>query len=225
MASQILLVESEPDASASIGQLLASGGHTVTAVKSFEAASLPASRSRPDLLVTAVRLGRFNGLHLAVRFRADYPGLPIVVIGDETEVGLPAEARQLQARFLPRSTAPERMLAFIDDLLSGRMPRDLVSTRRWPRRPSALPAHVAQAEARIVDVGYGGLCLKCATPPAPADNPVDVSLPTVGMVVTGVCRWSRPADDVHSWLCGLELDTANIDTRKWRQVVDSTRES
>ncbi len=58
-----------------------------------------------------------------------------------------------------------------------------------------------------------------------ADKAVDVSLPTVGMVVTGVCRWSKPGDDVHSWLCGLELDTASIDTRKWRQIVDSTRES
>lgn len=226
MASRILLVESEPEASASLAQLLAGSGHSVTAVTSFEAASLPGSTIRPDLLVTAVRLGRFNGLHLAIRFRADYPDLPIVVVGDDTEVGLPAEAMQLQTRFVPRSTAPQTLLAFINDLLAGGTPRDLVSTRRWPRRPAALPAHVAATEARVVDLGYGGLCLKCATQPAVTNTPVDVTLPTVDMIVSGVCRWSRSTDDVLlAWVCGLELNAMNIDTRKWRQVVDQAHES
>lgn len=221
MPYRILLVESDPLFSAVIEQVLVEGGHQVTAVPSFEAASMPAARVKPDLLVAAVRLGRYNGLHLAIRFRAGYPGLPIIVIGDD-EVGLAAEAMQLRARFVPRSVPPGQFLEFIDQLVSGRAPRDLVSTRRWPRRPATLSAHLAKDIARVVDIGYGGLRLECAHPPADAER-MDVSLPSVGIVVKGVLRWAQPTPDKHSWLCGFELDTLATDTRQWRRVVDSVR--
>jgi DNA-binding response OmpR family regulator len=221
MPSRILLVEPDPLASAVIEQVLVEGGHQVTAVPSFEAASMPAARVKPDLLIAAVRLGRFNGLHLAIRFRAGYPGLPIIVIGDD-EVGLAAEAMQLRARFVPRSIPPGQFLEFIDQLVSGRAPRDLVSTRRWPRRPATLSAHLAEDIARVVDIGYGGLRLECTRPPADAER-LDVSLPSVGMVVKGVLKWAQPTPDKHSWLCGLELDTHATDTRRWRRVVDAVR--
>ena len=222
MPSRILLVESDLQRSAAIEQVLVQGGHAVTAFTSFEAASVSASSSKPDLLVTAVRLGRFNGLHLAVRFGADYPGLPIIVLGDEGEVGLAAEAMQLQARFVPKSTPPEQLLEFIDALVSGRMPKDLVSTRRWRRQPSALPANVAQTSAWVVDVGYGGLRLECDSAPVKDGKPVDIGLPSLGMVVKGVVRWVGPVANTQTWWCGLELDTSS-DARKWRQVVDSVR--
>ncbi len=226
MPSRILLVESDLQRSAAIEQALVQAGYFVTAVTSFEAASLPASRSKPDLLITAVRLGRFNGLHLAARFRADYPGIPIVVVGDEGEVGLAAEAMQFQARFVPQSTASGQLVEFIGELLAERMPKGLVSTRRWPRRPSALPAHWAQTDAQVVDVGYGGMRLECAVPPpAKGGKPVDVTFPTVGMVVRGTFRWSRPAANPQSYWCGFELDPTSIDARKWRRVVDSLRGS
>lgn len=221
MPSRILLVESDPLASAAVEHVLVDGGHQVTAVSSFEAASLPASRLRPDLLIAALRLGRFNGLHLAVRFRAGYPGMPIIVIGDD-EVGLAAEAMQLRARFVPRSISPGQFLEFIEKLVSGRTPRDLVSTRRWPRRPVALRARIDDAVARVVDVGYGGLQLECARQPDDAEL-MDVSLPSIGVVVKGVLRWAQPTPDNHSWLCGFEVDTLASDTLKWRRVVDSVR--
>jgi CheY-like chemotaxis protein len=221
MPSRILLVEPDSVAAAAVEQVLVEGGHQVTTVPSFEAASMPMARVKPDLLIAAVRLGRYNGLHLAIRFRAGYPGLPIIVIGDD-EVGLAAEAMQLRARFVPRSIPPGQFLEFIDQLVSGRAPRDLVSTRRWPRRPATLSAHVAQDIARVVDIGYGGLQLECVRPPA-AGAGTDVSLPSVGIVVKGVLRWAQPTPDKHSWLCGFEVDTRATDTRQWRRVVDSVR--
>ena len=221
MPSRILLVESDPLASAQMEHLLVEGGHQVTAVTSFEAASLPASRVQPDLLVAAVRLGRYNGLHLAVRFRAGHPGLPIIVIGDD-EVGLAAEAMQLRARFVPRTIPSGQFLEFIDQLVAGHAPRDLVSTRRWPRRSAELRAHLDRSMARVVDVSYGGMRLECARPPGEAEL-TDVSLPSVGIVVKGVLRWVQPTPDNHSWVCGFELDTVATDTRKWRRVVDAVR--
>lgn len=223
MSSRILLVDSDIEASAAFERLLVGAGHIVTAVTSFEAMALPASWIQPDLLLTAIRLGRFNGLHLALRFRLEHPGVPIIAIGDEAEVGLAAEAMQLRVRFVPKGTAPERLLGYIDELLAGGKPRDLVSTRRWPRLSAALPARFDDTDAEVVDIGYGGMRLACSNPPSKADRPVDVRLPSVGMVVTGVFRWSKPAADAKKWSCGFELDTVTTDTRRWRRVVDLVR--
>lgn len=224
MPSRILLVDSDQRAAAPLEQRLAQAGHNVTCVTTFEAATLQAARGRPDLLVTAVRLGRFNGLHLAVRFRADFPDMPIIVIGDETEVGLAAEAIQLRARFVPKSTAPEQFLKFAEELLSGRAPRDLVSTRRWARRPSEIPAQVAQSTAKVVDVGYGGMRLQSSSPPAKDDKPVDISLPTLGIMVKGVFRWSKPDTNTKTWWYGVELNTETAAARQaWQRALDSLK--
>ena len=59
MPSRILLVEPDPVASAVIEQVLVEGGHQVTAVPSFEAASMPAARIKPNL--------QFKGDALALR--------------------------------------------------------------------------------------------------------------------------------------------------------------
>jgi CheY-like chemotaxis protein len=220
MRSQVLLVESDSQASSVISGALGDAGFTVTALASFEEATVSAAKSRPDLLIAGVRLGRFNGLHLAARFRADYPGLPIIILGHEGDVVLAAEAIQLRARFVPKTTAPRRLLSFVDDLLAGRAPRDLVSTRRWQRRPTSLPIRLSQLNALAIDVGYGGMRVESMTP-VDIDAPIDVTLPTVGIDVTGIFRWSKQSSNAKSWWCGFELDSLSTDTRKWRRIVDS----
>ena len=220
MRSQVLLVESDSQASSTISEALGDAGFAVTSLTSFEEATVAAAKSPPDLLIAGVRLGRFNGLHLAARFRADYPGLPIIILGHEGDVVLAAEAIQLRARFVPKTTAPTRLLSFVDDLLAGRAPRDLVSTRRWQRRPSALPIRLSHLAGSAIDVGYGGMRVECMTP-VDIDAPIDLTLPTVGIDVKGIFRWSRQANNAKSYWCGFELDSLSTDTRKWRRIVDS----
>ncbi len=220
MGCQVLLVESDLQTSTAIAAVLGEAGHAVTAVSSFEAATDSASKSRPDLLIAGVRLGRFNGLHLAARLRADHPALPIIILGHEGEVVLAAEAIQLQARFVPRATLPTRLVAFVDDLVSGRAPRDLVSTRRWQRWPTSLPVKTAQGMGWAVDVGYGGMRVQSSLP-LNSETAADVDLPTVGVQVQGLFRWSKRAVDEKSWWSGFELDSDSIDTRRWRRIVDS----
>ncbi len=220
MRSQVLLVESDSQASSAISQVLGEAGHRVTSLGSFEEATVSAAKSRPDLLIAGVRLGRFNGLHLAARFRADYPSLPIIILGHEGDVVLAAEAIQLRARFVPKTTPAGRLLSFVQDLLAGLAPRDLVSTRRWQRRPTSLPVRSSELKGFAVDVGYGGMRVEC-TSPVDINSVIDVNLPTVGMDVKGLFRWSKQSADAKSWWCGFELDASTIDTRKWRRVVDS----
>jgi CheY-like chemotaxis protein len=220
MGFQVLLVEPDQPTSTAIASVLGEAGHSVTALSSFEAATASASKSRPDLLIAGVRLGRFNGLHLAARLRADQPTLPVIILGHEGDVVLAGEAIQLRARFVPRTTPPTRLVSFADDLVAGRAPRDLVSTRRWQRRPTSLPVKTAQGMAWAVDVGYGGMRIQ-STQPLNSDTAADLDLPTVGVKMQGLFRWSKPAADRKSWWSGFELDTNSIDTRRWRRIVDS----
>jgi CheY-like chemotaxis protein len=220
MGCQVLLVESDLQTSTAIAGVLGEAGHAVTALSSFEAATDFALKSRPDLLIAGVRLGRFNGLHLAARLRADHPALPIIILGHDGDVVLAAEAIQLRARFVPRATPPTRLVTFVDDLVAGRAPRDLVSTRRWQRRPTSLPVKTAQGMGWAVDVGYGGMRVQSSLPLS-VDTAADVDLPTIGVKVQGLFRWSKRAADEKSWWSGFELDSGSIDTRRWRRIVDS----
>jgi CheY-like chemotaxis protein len=220
MASRVLIVESDSRISSTISQVLGEGGHDVSTLTSFEDAMVSAATSRPDLLIAGVRLGRFNGLHLATRLRAEYPSLPIIILGQEGDAFLAAEAIQLQARFLPINTPGSRLKRFVEDLLSGGSPLDLVSTRRWERRSSSLPVRTPKLLGWAIDVGYGGLRIETAAP-LDIHAPVDVTLPTVGMDLKGTFRWIKPSSDDKVWWVGFELDSLTNDTKKWRRIVDS----
>jgi len=58
---------------------------------------------------------------------------------------------------------------------------------------------------------------------AGGSQPFDVKLPTVGMTIRAVPRWSSPIDDdCGEWLCGAELALSELDdARTWRSLVDS----
>ena len=70
--------------------------------------------------------------------------------------------------------------------------------------------------AWAIDVGYGGMRVQ-STVPVDLDAPADINLPTLGINVHGLFRWSKPAADQKLWLYGLELDTDSVDTPRWRQ--------
>lgn len=217
--NQIFVVDSDAQCAAELARTLVDGTCSVSVVSSFEEVCSLAARRRPDVVITSVRLGRFNGLHLAARFRADYPGLPMIVMGDEGELALAVDAVQLQARFVPKSTPGPELLRYIDDVIRGRKPRDLVSSRRWPRLRCDFDAIVGDDSGKVSDVGYGGLRLECHGEPA-ADVPREIALAAFGITLTAVCRWSARKDG-QVWTCGFELDSSTTDARAWRRVVDS----
>jgi DNA-binding NtrC family response regulator len=95
---------------------LTNAGYQVTSVPGFEDACKVMSRRHPDLLLTAVRLGRFNGLHLAVRCQWNHPQLPVIVLGGQGDEGLMDDAARLGARFLS-TAAPSQVLALVAELL------------------------------------------------------------------------------------------------------------
>ena len=122
MSNRVLLVDCDRAACLVTTQLLTAAGYLLVVADSFEDAIRVVALQCPDLLITAVRLGQFNGFHLALRCRFQHPTMPIVVMADGTEAGLAGEAEQYGVQFLDKATEPRRFLSLIGELLPGPAP-------------------------------------------------------------------------------------------------------
>jgi DNA-binding response OmpR family regulator len=223
MSNRILLVDPDPASAAATKQLLADAGYGTSSVHTFDDAARHLSVECPELLVTAVRLGAFNGLHLVLRCRGECPDMATIVTGEEEDPSLASEVHRYGARFISKSLDRERFLGLVSELLSGRSPQGPLGDRRWPRKRTGLPATVSQTSARVVDLSYGGLRLELAGSPADFNAaPVDVDLPTLGLSIKAVPRWTKPIEAQGAWWCGAEVAPGDTEThRTWRSVVDS----
>ena len=83
MPALILLVSSDPSARHRTDVLLSEAGHLVASASSLQQAKRLLGTVYPDLVIAAVRLDAFNGLHIALRL----PGLEVATVGGGT--GLP----------------------------------------------------------------------------------------------------------------------------------------
>jgi DNA-binding NtrC family response regulator len=78
----------------------------------------------PSLLISEVRLGEYNGLHLALR--AQVRGVPAVLIGEPDSV-LEREATQLGAVYLAGALEPQDFLSAIQPTIDAA----LAAERPW----------------------------------------------------------------------------------------------
>jgi DNA-binding response OmpR family regulator len=222
MTYRILLVDADPRTSAAMDRALTDAGYRVASVTSFEEAREQIGLHCPDLLITAIRLGAFNGLHLALRYRTQHPGMPVIVTGERNDAGLASEVTRYGGHFILAPAHLEQLVALVRELLADRAPRDPVSMRRWPRKRAKLPATVADAQARIVDLSYGGMRIEFTAAVDPVDTPVAVDFPTLGFSITAVPKWSKQTESGGTWFCGAEVDPNTLEaTRAWRWMVDS----
>jgi PleD family two-component response regulator len=67
MPLQALVVDTDPERAIAIARTLSSSGFETTEAVTFERALAAANTRSFDVLVTAVRLGAYNGLHLVLR--------------------------------------------------------------------------------------------------------------------------------------------------------------
>jgi DNA-binding response OmpR family regulator len=149
----ILLVVQSREVAEAVIPWLQSADYELVVVDSFLRAKVYLDL-QPDLLVTELRLGEYNGLHLALRGQAT--GLPAVVIGEPDSV-LENDARKLGAIYVrktelvrehllallstvlqshPRQYFPTSDLAWVDradwqEALTGRM-TTAVPGKNWP---------------------------------------------------------------------------------------------
>jgi DNA-binding NtrC family response regulator len=117
--ASILVVEDDRDSLGWLDALLSDAGYRVKAAASFEEGKRALS-AFPDLLITDVRLGAYNGLQLIFRGRALNPELPVIVITGYSDAALRAEAERLEAAHLVKPIASTELLSIVAGLLAGR---------------------------------------------------------------------------------------------------------
>ena len=90
--------------------LLEAAGYEVRSARSFDEAKTLLAAERPHLLVTDLRLGQYNGIHLVLRSRSDYPGIAAVVTSRVADPVLEAEVHRQHAQFLLRPLTGPQLL-------------------------------------------------------------------------------------------------------------------
>jgi DNA-binding NtrC family response regulator len=91
-------------------EVLASAGFQVLGLENFEAARRQLLLNPPVVLITALKLGEYNGFHLVLRGKAVAPRMAAVVISDDGGPSLRREAQQAGATFVTQPVTPSDLL-------------------------------------------------------------------------------------------------------------------
>jgi ActR/RegA family two-component response regulator len=223
-----LVVDADRRALAEMTAVLADAGYLVSQAASFADARQRLVLSRPDVLVTAVRLGGFNGLHLVVSTHAALPDTVAIVTHAVHDPALQADAAKYDAMYLVRPVDWTVFLDVVRGLLAARGDRRRSSRpRRWTRKQPADPVGgtLGVTPATVVDLSYGGvrLRLNVRVSGAPDDRQM-LALPSAGVAVRARPVWVLGAGPDGPWWCGVEVEAPDpAADRAWRAFVDRVR--
>ena len=92
MKATILVVDDMAEVLAFMTSVLEGAGYHVLTAATFEHAKEMLDRNPPDLLMLDIRLGAYNGLQLAVKFRAEHATRPVLVMSGYVDPVLVREA-------------------------------------------------------------------------------------------------------------------------------------
>jgi DNA-binding response OmpR family regulator len=219
MVSRVLVVSPSAEWRSMIEHWLRRAGFDIDSVATFEAARPRLTAASPDALVSAVQLGEYNGLHLAIMGRDRRPALVAMVVGSADAV-LEKEAERHGATYLTGPITEAALVTKIRTLL-----QEVNRQRRWPRKQVAETVKVeyAAATARLVDLSYGGVRLEVADADAPAPergSRYRVNLPAFDVSIDVELVWAhRGPSGVMQ--CGAAVNrTTPAVTDAWKQVVD-----
>jgi DNA-binding response OmpR family regulator len=210
----ILIVSTDASVLTGRTSALTAAGYTISASAGFpDARQVLAAGTSPDVLITDVRLGPYNGLHLVAIARVEHPRTLGIVIGQADPV-LEAEARGLAARYLIGPVSGSDLVAAVADALMAPRPR-----RRWPRkRPTSdIAVVVGGLRGRVLDVSYGGMALEVFGSEVP-DEGLAVELPDHGLGLQGRRVWMHQLDPSLPFSCGISLPATDT---TWRTFVDT----
>ena len=78
--ASLLLVDDDPDLLRLLAIRLKANGYSVTAVESAQKALAAIAHSRPDLVLTDLRMEGMDGMALFQEVQASSPGLPVIIL-------------------------------------------------------------------------------------------------------------------------------------------------
>ena len=219
--SQILVVAVSAAKSAALVSLLRRSGYRVALAAGYDEAIQWLADQSPDLLISQVYLGAFNGLRLVIRGNIDHPDMRAILLDRVYDQVIEFDAKRHGATYLVEPVGASELLAQVSLKLA-----EVGRRRRWPRKQPAggLVASIVQQPARVVDLSYGGFRLEV---PQAGDLPPQfhVTFPGFGVAVRARPVWTRRAPSGWLW-CGAELSEVNPQTQaEWRRLVDSVHDS
>jgi DNA-binding NtrC family response regulator len=101
----VLVVDSDLADLSDTARLLEAAGYRVATATAFDEAKQLLANESPDLLITGLRLGPYNGIHLVLRSRTDHPEMAAIVVSRFPDPVLEAEAHRQNAGYLLRPLA------------------------------------------------------------------------------------------------------------------------
>lgn len=133
-ATRLLLVDPDPVMRAALAAA-ADRSARVDACSSFQAARSRLDSETYDVLVTAVRLREYNGLHLVHLAKHAHPTLDAIVYDERSDAGFIVEVRRALAFFEPAHKMAVTLPAYLGASLppSDRRTTILADRRRMPR--------------------------------------------------------------------------------------------
>ena len=122
MSYTILLVEPDAAVGVHLTAALEKTGFDVLCVRGFEDAIKLVRENPIALLITAVRLGPYNGLHLIMRARGEQSRLPAIITSPAHDALVEADAASLEVAYLARpGSDPVQLLEMVSRLLGAQM--------------------------------------------------------------------------------------------------------
>ena len=110
----VLIVDWREDELARLVRIVRATGYQAASASCFEDAQRMLAALAPSVLLTSVKLGRYNGLHLVVRARMSRPELSAIVTHHEFDAVLEAEANRQDARFVVQPCSPDVLMGHVN---------------------------------------------------------------------------------------------------------------
>ena len=113
----VLVVDDDQSLLRLVSQWLTAGGFSVVACDSFEEARRELALHPPDVLLTDLRLGAFNGLQLVILANEQHPQPLTVVMSAYDDPTLREEAERCGARYLLKPFSSQAVLSSIGSVI------------------------------------------------------------------------------------------------------------
>ena len=215
----VLLVANDPRDWTTTTAALRDEGYDVVEAASFDDARSLLSSRQPGLLITELKLGLYNGLHLAWLRRNQYPTGPSIVINESPDPVLEMEAARLGCLYLLKPIDPLGLLKVAADLLDAGQQKEIADKRQWSRTEigGRMALKIAHTQASLIDVSYGGCRLQFLRGPDMAQS-LSFPVPASGVIVEGTVVWSdsTPRKKIY----GIAIHGSEGTLRAWRDFVD-----
>ena len=116
---RVIVVDDDRQVLRYLTELLQESGYDTVSCERFLDAKGILATSRPDLLLTDLRLGAYNGLQLAIFARERHPGLPVIVLTGYEDPTLRDEAARAGATFLIKPVPRAILIEAVQKALAG----------------------------------------------------------------------------------------------------------